>query len=725
MINLLLFFSLSVHQVEYKKHLDPSIFEKQPQKINPIPLEPRPSGITHTFYGYLPYWIDTLYYNYFQMELLTHIAYFAVEIDPLTGNLGSIPYFSKFNKILNYAHRRGVKIHMTFIIFGSSNVSQFLKNSSARLNAINSIRNFISNYGIDGVNIDFEFVPGSLRDSFNKFINDLYYVLLNHPDGRKELFLATPAVPEWSPGYDVAYLSNHSDGLFIMAYDFHYSGSSVAGPVAPTVPSVFWGEYSVAKTIGSYKQYGAHPSKLILGIPFYGYDWPTESPDMGSNTQGSGTSVSFYYAKQNASYYGRLWDNYSLTPWYRYYSGGWHQTWYDDSVSIDIKLSLAIDSGIQGAGCWALGYTRSENDLWNVIRKNLWLESPYKHFVIKVETVGAANIYEMPDSNSNIISIATYDSKFVSFLYKKGFYKIYFPSATGHYHGWIKGGDGINKRYLSGSTGDKTVKVNASLLNVREGPSTSYNIITQVSRGQCFVTDSTSGNWVQIFIGEVNGFEKGWVHSGYVRIIENIEDSNNPHFNILVLHHPSQINSNDTFNLKIYALNDGYLSYDSLIYLKSLKDSSFFYNPNSFIDKRRAKTEAYNALPGQYLYINIKLKAPSVPDTQMISESFSFERKGIEFGDTFTIYMNVYPLKITEKYKNSQDIKFSSNIFSKEFKIFSNQEIPEILIFDVSGRRIYQKKNIKDFVYKGKTSGIYFILLNNKKKIKVLKILTN
>jgi len=724
-INLILVFSLSIHQIEYRKHLNSSVFEEYPEKITPLSLEPRPSGITHTFYGYLPYWVDTLYYDYFQMELLTHIAYFAVEIDPSTGNLGSIPYFSRFNKILNYAHSRGVKIHMTFIIFGSSNVSQFLNSSTARLNAINNIKTFISNYGIDGVNIDFEFVTGSVRDSFNKFINDLYYEILNHPDGRKELFIATPAVPEWYPGYDVAYLSNHSDGLFIMAYDFHYSGSSVAGPVAPNIPSSFWGQYSVAKTIGSYKQYGANPEKLILGIPFYGYDWPTVSSDIGSNTTGSGTAVIFYYAKQNAASYGRLWDNYSLTPWYRYYSGGWHQTWYDDSVSIDIKLSLAVDSGLAGAGCWALGYARSEDDLWNVIRKNFWLENPDKHFVVKVESVGAANIYDMPDTNSNIISIATYNSKLVSFLYKNGFYKIYFPSATGNYYGWVKGGDGINKKYLSGSTGNKTIRVTASLLNVREGPSTSYNIITQVSRGQCFVIDSTYGNWVQIFIGEINSFEKGWVHSGYVRIIENIEDSNNPHFNILSLYYPSQLNSCDTFNLKIYAFNNGYVPYDSLVYLKSVNDSSLFYNPNSFIDKRRVKTESYNALPGQYLYIDIKLKAPSVPDTQIVSESFFFERKGTEFGDTFTIYTNIIPLKILERNNNLNIIKFSSNIFNERFKITSHKNIEEIIVFDISGRKIYRETNTKNFVYKkGRTSGIYFILLNRKRKLKVLRILT-
>lgn len=366
----------SIHQEQYYHHLDGADFSPISDTIlRAIPLQPGPTEMIKDYYGYCPYWIDSVYYSYFQMELLTHLAYFAVDIQPTNGSLGSIPNVSRFLKIRDHAHAHGVDAHMTFTIFGNTNVTTFLNNASARQQAITEMCDFLTTYTLEGVNIDFEFVTSSVRDSFNLFINDLAYALWNHGGGRKDLYLASIAVPEWYPGYDIDYLADHCDGLFIMAYGFHYSGSSVAGPVSPCVPSTFWGQYCAAKSIGSYKAYGAPGEKIVLGIPYYGYDWPTVSGDIGSATTGSGTATIYYYAFQNANTYGRLWDSYSLTPWFRYNSGGWHQCWYDDSVSLDIKFSFVNDSSCAGAGCWALGYDRTYDHLWNAVRKNFWIES--------------------------------------------------------------------------------------------------------------------------------------------------------------------------------------------------------------------------------------------------------------------------------------------------------------------------------------------------------------
>ena len=363
----------SIHELEYKNYLDKAIFTPVAVRAEKSrPLQPHTRGMLKDYYGYLPYWTDTIYYHYFQMDLLTHIAYFSIEINPVDGGLGPIPNQGNFLNILDYAHTEGVKVHMTFIIFGSASVSSFLNNAAARNSAIAAISDFTANYGIEGANIDFEFVTSSVRDSFNLFISDLASTLWNHPQGRKELYLATMAVPEWYPGYDVVYLSEHSDGLFIMGYDFHWSGSSFAGPVSPCIPSSFWGEYCVAKSIGSYKTLGVSVSKIILGLPYYGYDWTTVSGDSGSATTGSGSGVIYYYAFENANIHGRLWDEHSWTPWYRYYTTEWHQCWYDDSVSLDIKFGMVNDSLLQGAGCWALGYDRTHDHLWNTIRRIFW-----------------------------------------------------------------------------------------------------------------------------------------------------------------------------------------------------------------------------------------------------------------------------------------------------------------------------------------------------------------
>ncbi len=453
-ILLILFQFTSIHQMDYKTHLKEAVFRPITQtKISSIPIQTRVSGMLKNYYGYLPYWIDTTYYQYFQMELLTHISYFGVDIEPTTGNPGNIPNVENFYKIIDQAHQNGIKVHMTFIIFGNSRVESFLQNTNARRHAIDNICNVIDNYGIEGANIDFEFVAGSVRDSFNLFINELADALWNHPAGRKELYIASIAVPEWYPGYDIGYLANHCDGLYIMAYDFHWRGSSTAGPVSPAIPSSFWGDYCAAKSIGSYKSAGADGDKIILGIPYYGYDWPTIDSAIGSSTSGSAAAKIYYYAFQKANNYGRIWDDHSLTPWYRYNNSRWHQCWYDDSVSLDIKYSMVNDSLLQGAGCWALGYDRSYNHLWNIIRKNFWdTTGIYEDKITIKQGINISSVFDREiilnqlDSRK-IYDICIYDIQGRKIIYKKVVHqkkiKIGKPLTPGIYFVFIKYDSGI------------------------------------------------------------------------------------------------------------------------------------------------------------------------------------------------------------------------------------------------------------------------------------------
>lgn len=722
-------YSTSIHEIEYKNYLKDAIFSPVSSTVlDYTPLQHGTRGMLKNYYGYCPYWIDTTYYGYFQMELLTHIAYFSIDIDPSDGSLGGIPNQSRFIKIRDYSHERGVKIHMTFIIFGSSNVTIFLNNAIARLNAINNISNFITNYGIEGANIDFEFVTASVRDSFNLFINDLANALWNHPNGRKELYIATIAVPEWYPGYDIAYVSEHSDGLFIMGYDFHWSGSSVAGPVSPCVPSAFWGQYCVAKSIGSYKAYGVSGSRIILGLPYYGYDWPTVSGDVGSSTTGTGTAVIYYYAFQNAITYGRLWDDYSLTPWYRYYTTEWHQCWYDDSVSLDIKYGMVNDSLLQGAGCWALGYDRDYDHLWNTIRRNFWIEPPTRHFTAEV-MLADLNIRDGPGNQYNILTTADSGSKFVSFDYYNYWYKIYFPSKSGPYYAWAWAGDGIDYQYMRGTTQNTVLRVTANLLNVREGPGTTYPIITQIANGQVFVADSFEGDWARIYLPLINGHTNGWIcYTFYTNVIQNPEDYNNYDCELIELDYPSYVQALDTFSVIFKIKNTGYGPFDSLVYLKGNEPSPFYY-ANTWQDSTRAKTFGFNGLPNQTFYINSIFRSPNTADTAVVSDTFSFERNGTLFGPQIIVTVTVTAIAEQQAVFIKDKFRITNTIFARELKLnLQNFTDCEIKIYDILGRKLLDIKNRGEDVVKigGELQpGVYFLIIKNKDiilKEKIVKI---
>jgi spore germination protein YaaH/uncharacterized protein YraI len=718
----------SIHQAEYYRHRDEAVFTPVSRDLQPaIPLHPRILGMLKNYYGYLPYWTDTTNYAYFQMELLTHIAYFSVDIDPATGDLGAVPNLSRFTKIRDYAHGRGVRIHMTYIVFNSSNVSSFLNNAAARANAIAAIRDFTTNYGIEGANIDFEFVTSSVRDSFNLFISDLAVVLHNHPTGRKELYLATPAVPEWYPGYDIAYLAAHCDGQFIMAYDYHWSNSSVAGPVSPCVPSSFWGAYCAAKSIGSYKIYGVSGANIILGLPYYGYDWPTTDGSMGSATTGTGTAVIYYNAYQNANTYGRLWDDNSMTPWYRYSTTGWHQCWYDDSVSLGIKFGMAVDSSLQGAGCWALGYDRSYDHIWNAIRRAFWVEPPTRHFTAEVN-IDSLNVRDGPGTAYRILSTAPIGSKFAAFDYVNNWYKIYFPAAAGPYYAWISGGDGITYQYLKGTTQNEIIRVTADLLNVREGPGTSYPIITQIARGQVFVADSADAGWERIFLPMIGGFSRGWVSATYANVIPNPEDANAYNGQVTELNYPPTVNEYDTFTVTIKITNTGWGPFDTLVLIDGANPSPFYY-PNRWPDQAHARTWGFPGLPNQTFYISARFQAPHVSSPGTVCDTFRFERKLTDFGLQFIVTVTVNPLAVVEKDKDHSlgNVKVPT-LFNGSLKLDRSVmgDVREISLYDISGRRVARMVPDASRVVElggGLPAGIYFIVLETNARILKYKVI--
>ena len=89
----------------------------------------------------------------------------------------------------------------------------------------------VTDKNADGIDIDFELLPYSQRDNLVLFMQELtesFNSILEDPI----ITMATPAV-DWSNAWDYDQLAQITDGLFIMGYNYFYSGSSTAGPVSP------------------------------------------------------------------------------------------------------------------------------------------------------------------------------------------------------------------------------------------------------------------------------------------------------------------------------------------------------------------------------------------------------------------------------------------------------------------------------------------------------------
>ena len=350
------------HKEESEKYQNINIdFEAIDRQAQLQPIESINRDIlTHEVIGYLPYWEYADYIN-LDYELLTQINYFSAELDPYGNVINNHNWNNLY--LVTYAHDRNVKVKLCATLFGQNELTILLSDSLNRQNAINNLLELVVNKNADGIDIDFELLPTSQRDNLVLFMQDLSTAFHNEMDD-PIITMATPAV-DWNNAWDYDSLAQITDGLFIMGYNYFYSGSSTAGPVSP-LGGYF---YDLDYTVNDYIQKtDSQLDKIILGLPYYGYDWPVVNDEPNSSTNGLGVARVYSDAESMAQNFGYVWNSQSHSPWFSYQDNlEWNQCWYDDSLSLSHKYQFAINSDIAGVGIWALGYDDGHDELWGAL----------------------------------------------------------------------------------------------------------------------------------------------------------------------------------------------------------------------------------------------------------------------------------------------------------------------------------------------------------------------
>ena len=344
-----------------------------------------PNGLRKEILGFLPYWMlsDTALAS-MNYHLLSTIAYFSVgatkdgtlskgtTTSPSSGWAGWTS--SRMTDVINQAHGAGVRVVLTVTMMagdstGAANQAALLGSSTARANLIGQIVSAVDSRNADGVNLDFEPVSSSLRASYTSFARDLKAGLVAAGVGSYLTVCTTGGAATWSTGYDVAGLTaaGAADQLFVMGYDYSWSGSARAGGVAP-IDSPY--TVDLDGTMADYLSQTSG-SKLIWGVPYYGRTWPTSSDQLNATTV-AGTSHAYYYTSSlsRATQYGRRWDDVGKVPWFRYIdpaTAGWVQGYYDDVASLGAKYDLVNGRGFTGTGMWTLLMDQGHDELWKLL----------------------------------------------------------------------------------------------------------------------------------------------------------------------------------------------------------------------------------------------------------------------------------------------------------------------------------------------------------------------
>ncbi len=207
----------------------------------------------------------------------------------------------------------------------------------------------VSAKSLDGVNFDFEGEGSADRAGLTALITHVS-AALHATDPHWQVSMATYASAAGDPGsfYDVAALAPAVDAFFVMAYDMN----DPAQP-SPTAPLLAGNGYTDLQALREFTAV-VPAQKIILGVPFYGYDWPTTN---GSSTaQATGGEAPLSDAVISTSGHPTYWDPVTQTAWTSYLVGTqWHETYFDDPTSLALKAELASLFHIAGVGIWALG----------------------------------------------------------------------------------------------------------------------------------------------------------------------------------------------------------------------------------------------------------------------------------------------------------------------------------------------------------------------------------
>lgn len=240
-------------------------------------------------------------------------------------------------------------------------VGQFLSSETARANFIHQIHLFLAaNPNYRGLSLDLENIPTEAQPGFKALVAGLY------DDFHSRNLHLYVNVPAHDDDFDLKFIADHSDGLLVMNYDEHESGSQ-PGPIA----SQDWFVDNLKAILKVVPK-----EKVICAIASYGYDWTTTLPSAPRKGHKrvpekvlSATTISTQQAWQEAYDSGSHidLDDDSLNVHFAYDDDDAHvrhYVWFLDAVTVLNQMRAARELGIQTYALWRLG--QEDNSIWKV-----------------------------------------------------------------------------------------------------------------------------------------------------------------------------------------------------------------------------------------------------------------------------------------------------------------------------------------------------------------------
>ncbi len=246
------------------------------------------------------------------------------------------------------AHAAGDRVVLTVTDFDQGSLDALTSSPAAAKTLASALVAAVSAKNLDGVNLDFEGEGDADQAGLTRLVAAVSAaVRAANPHDQVTMDTYASSASDTNGFYDVPALAPLVDAFFVMEYSPNLAASpSASSPLTS-------GLFSVQTTVDEYAA-AVPPSKVILGLPYFGIDWATTNGTLTATATGPATDVSL--GQILASGHPLYWDPVTESGWTSYQVGQqWHETFFEDPPALYAAAQLAQSHDFAGVGIWALG----------------------------------------------------------------------------------------------------------------------------------------------------------------------------------------------------------------------------------------------------------------------------------------------------------------------------------------------------------------------------------
>jgi spore germination protein YaaH len=327
-----------------------------PPTAAPAALVNQPPLAARENFAFAPYW-TLAQSSTFSITGLSTIAYFSIDANA-NGTLdesgsGWDGFQSQdLANLITRAHAAGERVVLTVTDFDQGSLNAITSSPTAAGTLSAALIPLLQAKSLDGVNFDFEGAGSGDQAGLTNLITSVAGSL-RAADPHWQITMDTYASSAGDSGgfYNLPALAPAVDAFFVMDYELNLQATPTAASPLTS------GQFSSLTTLQQYTS-AVPASKVILGVPFFGIDWPTNNGTMAAGATGGANDIPDSQAVANGPQY---WDPVTDTAWTSYQVGNqWHESYYEGLNGLFDVAQLAAHYNARGVGIWALGMENND-----------------------------------------------------------------------------------------------------------------------------------------------------------------------------------------------------------------------------------------------------------------------------------------------------------------------------------------------------------------------------